>query len=379
MRDSRPAGRLGRLLELPVDRPRRRRQPDPRRGARARRATRSTPICSRRAPTTCCACAACRCATPASSKATCSRCTAPHDARTGQIVVARLADEVTVKRLRRRGHAVQLDAGESGFRADRSRPAARRARHRRHRGRRDPQRQESVRSLARRRDNSRGFAYRIGAGSLLRRMNHSTHRQRHRRRARGLDQRVEAEIRDRADPQQVLADRVAQLYRQMPIAIAATFVVGADRHLRAAGPLAEGAGADLVGGSWLPITAARQPAALRLPPQRGQGRRPRPQWLRWLGIAALGNGASWGFAGGGVLPLARRRAAGVPRLPASPAWLSVGIPVYAASWPIFALYAAGILGAVLLRAAPPSAIGCSSRSRCWCRCSTPSTSPSPTA
>src|SRR3954463_5429599 len=30
------------------------------------------------------------------------------DARTGQIVVARLADEVTVKRLRRRGHSVQL-------------------------------------------------------------------------------------------------------------------------------------------------------------------------------------------------------------------------------------------------------------------------------
>ena len=31
-----------------------------------------------------------------------------HEARTGQVVVARLADEVTVKRLRRRGHAVQL-------------------------------------------------------------------------------------------------------------------------------------------------------------------------------------------------------------------------------------------------------------------------------
>jgi repressor LexA len=30
------------------------------------------------------------------------------DARSGQIVVARLADEVTVKRLRRRGHSVQL-------------------------------------------------------------------------------------------------------------------------------------------------------------------------------------------------------------------------------------------------------------------------------
>jgi repressor LexA len=31
-----------------------------------------------------------------------------HEARTGQIVVARLADDVTVKRFRRRGHAVQL-------------------------------------------------------------------------------------------------------------------------------------------------------------------------------------------------------------------------------------------------------------------------------
>ncbi len=31
-----------------------------------------------------------------------------HEARTGQVVVARLADEVTVKRFRRRGHAVQL-------------------------------------------------------------------------------------------------------------------------------------------------------------------------------------------------------------------------------------------------------------------------------
>ena len=38
---------------------------------------------------------------------------------------------------------------------------------------------------------------------------------------------VEAEIRDRADPREVLADRVAQLYRQMPLAIGATFLAGA--------------------------------------------------------------------------------------------------------------------------------------------------------
>jgi len=37
------------------------------------------------------------------------------DARTGQIVVARLADEVTVKRFRRRGHAVELSPENPDF------------------------------------------------------------------------------------------------------------------------------------------------------------------------------------------------------------------------------------------------------------------------
>src|SRR3954470_1969957 len=38
-----------------------------------------------------------------------------NEARTGQVVVARIADEVTVKRLRRRGHAVQLLAENPDF------------------------------------------------------------------------------------------------------------------------------------------------------------------------------------------------------------------------------------------------------------------------
>lgn len=37
------------------------------------------------------------------------------EARSGQVVVARLADEVTVKRLRRRGHSVQLEAENPDF------------------------------------------------------------------------------------------------------------------------------------------------------------------------------------------------------------------------------------------------------------------------
>jgi len=39
------------------------------------------------------------------------------DARSGQIVVARLADEVTVKRLRRRGHTVELIAENPAFKS----------------------------------------------------------------------------------------------------------------------------------------------------------------------------------------------------------------------------------------------------------------------
>src|SRR5882672_9217992 len=75
VRDSRHANRPGRLLELPV----------------VGRVAAGSPILAEehlqgryqvdpnlftRAPITCCACAACRCATPASSRATCSPCTA---------------------------------------------------------------------------------------------------------------------------------------------------------------------------------------------------------------------------------------------------------------------------------------------------------------
>ena len=37
------------------------------------------------------------------------------EARTGQVIVARIGDEVTVKRLRRRGHAVRLEAENPDF------------------------------------------------------------------------------------------------------------------------------------------------------------------------------------------------------------------------------------------------------------------------
>ena len=175
----------------------------------------------------------------------------------------------------------------------------------------------------------------------LRRMNHTTT-------ANGTDtglevstDAVEAEIRDRADPRQVLADRVAQLYRQMPIAVVATFIAGTVATYELWGPWLK----QLVLIWWLIVFLFTAAAfgllyAYRRSPDKLASA---PEWLRWLGIAALGNGASWGLAGGVFFrSLSDEQQVFLAFLFAGMA--SVGIPVYAASWPIFALYAAGILG-----------------------------------
>jgi PAS domain S-box-containing protein len=152
---------------------------------------------------------------------------------------------------------------------------------------------------------------------------------------------VEAELRDRADPGQVLADRVAQLYRQMPIAIGATFIAGGIATFELQGRWLK----ELVLVWWAIVVLFSAAASLLLyayyrSPDKVSSAR---EWLRWLGIAALGNGASWGLAGGVFFrSLSDEQQVFLAFLFAGMA--SVGIPVYAASWPIFALYAAGILG-----------------------------------
>jgi PAS domain S-box-containing protein len=152
---------------------------------------------------------------------------------------------------------------------------------------------------------------------------------------------VETEIRDRADPEQVLADRVAQLYRQMPIAIGATFIAGAIATFELQGRWLK----ELVLIWWAIVVMFSAAASMLLyayyrSPDKVAGA---PQWLRWVGIAALANGASWGLAGGVFFrSLSDEQQVFLGFLFAGMA--SVGIPVYAASWPIFALYAAGILG-----------------------------------
>src|SRR3954469_21599105 len=151
---------------------------------------------------------------------------------------------------------------------------------------------------------------------------------------------LSAGARDRGDPRVVLADRVDQLYSQMWLGILATFAIGAiatfefwDERLR-----------ELVLFWWslvLIVTAAN--ATLLFAYRRAADRASNPeQWLRWLGIAALAIGACWGFAGAVFFPShTDEQQVFMAFLLAG--MMAGGIPVYAASWPIFALYAAGIV------------------------------------
>ncbi|MDF3010329.1 MAG: sensor hybrid histidine kinase, partial [Burkholderiales bacterium] len=147
-------------------------------------------------------------------------------------------------------------------------------------------------------------------------------------------------VRDRADPRLVLADRVEQLYGQMWVGILATFAIGGvatfefwNERLR-----------DLVLFWWGLVLLISAASAVLLWSYRHSSDRAEhaAQWLRWLGIAALAMGANWGFAGAVFFPShTDEQQVFLAFLLAG--MMSGGIPVYAGSWPIFALYAAGIV------------------------------------
>jgi PAS domain S-box-containing protein len=148
-----------------------------------------------------------------------------------------------------------------------------------------------------------------------------------------------AQIRDRADPRLVLADRVEQLYSQLPLGMFATLAIG----FIAAWELREGRLIELVlFWSTLLVVVVALHAVLyfgyrREPDKVAQA----AQWLRWLGIGAFAAGAVWGFAGAVFFPShSDERQVFLAFLLSGV--ISGGIPMYAASWPTFAAYAAAI-------------------------------------
>jgi len=147
-------------------------------------------------------------------------------------------------------------------------------------------------------------------------------------------------LRESADPRRVLADRVKQLYSQMPMAISSTVVLS----LVAAYELREGRYVEVLlfwSGLVVLLTAAR--VFLYWSYRRSADKLAEAaQWLRWLGISALAAGATWGFAGAVFFPAhADEQQVFLAFLLSM--LVAGGIPVYAGSWVIYAAYAGGAL------------------------------------
>jgi len=151
---------------------------------------------------------------------------------------------------------------------------------------------------------------------------------------------IAAEIRDRADPTKVLADRVDELYRQLPIGIVATFIAATIATIELRDPLLT----QLLWLWWAIVVVFTFVALVLIRAyRRSVDKHSRAErWLTRIGILALGNGAAWGLAGAVFFPsLTGEQHVFLAFLFAG--MTSIGIPVYAVSWPIFAVYAAGIL------------------------------------
>jgi PAS domain S-box-containing protein len=149
-----------------------------------------------------------------------------------------------------------------------------------------------------------------------------------------------AEIPNRADPRLVLADRVEQLCSQTPIAIAASFVAGAIATVELWNKWLW----LLVLYWWVLVVAFSVATTSLLISYRRTANKvdSAEQWLRWIGMSALANGACWGLAGAVFF----QSLSGQEQIFLAFLFIgmaSIGIPVYAASWKIFALYAGGIL------------------------------------
>src|SRR5438270_2987748 len=141
---------------------------------------------------------------------------------------------------------------------------------------------------------------------------------------------VAAGPREGSDPRLVLADRVEQLYSQLPLGIAATIVIG----LIGALELREGRIIELVlfWGSLLLLVSALH-AALYFAYRRSAAKLAQAdQWLRWLGIGAFAAGVTWGVGAAVFFPSpADERQVFLAFLLF--VVISVGITVYAASEP----------------------------------------------
>jgi len=143
-----------------------------------------------------------------------------------------------------------------------------------------------------------------------------------------------------ADPRRVLADRVEQMYSQMPLGIAGSLIIS----IIAAYELREGRYVEIVifWAGLVVLLAAASTGLYWSYRKTATKASEAVQWMRWLAISALANGATWGFAGAVFFPShADEQQVFLAFLLAG--MVAGGVPIYAISWPVYALYAAGIV------------------------------------
>jgi PAS domain S-box-containing protein len=142
------------------------------------------------------------------------------------------------------------------------------------------------------------------------------------------------------DANAVLAERVSHLYSQLPIGIALTFVIGA----LASYELWELQLSRWVGVWWAFVVVVTVASALlyvayrRSESSAAHGKR----WLSWLSVCVIATGVGWGLAAAVFFPLNNNEERVFLTL-LLVGVTSVGIALFAASWPLFAAYAASIV------------------------------------
>jgi len=147
--------------------------------------------------------------------------------------------------------------------------------------------------------------------------------------------------RDRSDRVRVLADQVEILYRQAPLGIAVTLLIGSVLAFELYSSAKIGELVVFWGLLTLFVCAARY--GLIIAYKHALNRDTAPDiWLRRFAIGALGSGVTWGFAGAVFFPghtdeqqvflafVLAGMAAG-------------GLPLFSAVWWVYALYAAGVM------------------------------------
>jgi PAS domain S-box-containing protein len=142
-----------------------------------------------------------------------------------------------------------------------------------------------------------------------------------------------------ADPRQILADRVAQLYNQLPVSTWGSLLIGAIVTVE----LWSSQYSEIVV-FWCSLLGLLAVGSLSL--LYGYRRSADPvgeagKWMRWIAISALATGSAWGFASAVFFPShTDEQQVFLALVLAGVA--SGGMTVYAASWIAYALFLAGI-------------------------------------